>query len=180
MGLWGDVMNIELRRQVMRAKDPKILYIGKNLVCDGATFYDTGFAPFSTDNANTDFKITIRLKSYSYVVAQAVVLGCKYEGTTGGQQWPGIYIRANGNTKFDVGGYNYYQPTVASMLNKNFYIWRTGGDWYAQIEGDTQKTLAVRVAPFNQNIVIGAGVQTDGSKFRYSNCVIDYVRIELL
>ena len=173
-------MNIDLRRQVMRAKDPKILYIGANLVCDGATFYDTGFAPFSTQNANTDFKITIRLKQYTYDVAQAVILGCKYEGTLSGQQWPGIYIRANGTTKFDVGGYSYYQPTVASLLNKNFYIWRKGGTWHAQIEGENQRSLSVRTATFNQNIVLGAGVQPDGTKFRYSNCVIDYIRIELL
>lgn len=173
-------MNIDLRRQAMRAKDPKILFIGKDLICDGATFYDTGFAPFSTADANTDFKITIRLKSYTYDVAQAVVLGCKYEGTLSGQQWPGIYIRANGSNKFDVGGYSYYQPTVASLLNKNFYIWRKDGKWYAQIAGSTQKSLSVRVATFNQNIVLGAGVQTNGTKFRYSNCVIDYVRIELI
>lgn len=173
-------MNIDLRRQAMRAKDPKILFIGKDLVCDGATFYDTGFAPFSTDYASTDFKITIRLKSYTYAVAQAVVLGCKYEGTLSGQQWPGIYIRANGSNKFDVGGYSYYQPTVADLLNKNFYIWRKGGKWYAQIAGSTQRSLSVRTATFNQNIVLGAGVQTNGTKFRYSNCVIDYVRIELI
>lgn len=173
-------MNIELRRQAMRVKDPKILFIGKDLVCDGATFYDTGFAPFSMDDASTDFKITMRLSSYTYDVAQAVILGCKYEGTLSGQQWPGIYVRANGNSKFDVGGYNYYQPTVANLLNKNFYIWRKGGKWYAQIEGETQRSLSVRVATFNQNLVIGAGVQPDGSKFRYSKCVIDYIRIELI
>ena len=174
-------MNIDLRRQAMRVKDPKILYIGANLICDGkTTFYDTGFAPFSAENANKDFKITIRLKSFTYGIAHAVILGCKYEGTLSGQQWPGIYIRVNGTTKFDVGGYNYYQPTIANTLDKNLYIWRKSGKWYAQLEGEAQKTLSVRVATFNQNIVLGAGVQPDGTKFRYSNCVIDYVRIELL
>lgn len=175
-------MKLELRSDVMQAKDPKILYIAKNLVCDGSNFFDTGFAPFSTDNASTDFKITIRLSSYTPKENNDVVLGCKYEGTLSGQQWPGFYIRRSGtsSTQFDIGGYNYYKPTIASMLNKNLYIWRTSGNWYAQIEGDTQRSLSVRAATFDQNIVIGAGVQTDGTKFRYSKCTIDYVRIEKL
>jgi hypothetical protein len=173
------MMKLELRSNVMQAKDPKILYIGHNLECTGSNFFDTGFAPFSTD-ANTDFKITLRMSSFTPDVAQAVILGCKYEGTLSGQQWPGIYVRVNGTTKLDVGGYSYYQPTIASVLNKNMYIWRTGGKWYAQIEGETQHSLSVRVATFNQNIVIGAGVQTNGTKFRYAKCTIDYVRIEKL
>lgn len=173
-------MNLELRSQVMRATDANTIYLARNLVMDGTNWYDTGFAPFSTDGASIDFKITIRLSSYTYNVAQAVILGCKYEGTISGKQWPGIYIRANGTNKFDVGGYSYYQPTVADVLNKNFYIWRKGGKWYAQIEGDTQRSLSVRTATFNQNIVLGAGVQTNGTKFRYSKCVIDYIRIEYI
>lgn len=173
-------MNLELRSKVMRAKDENILYVGRNLVCAGNNIFDTGFAPFSSDNINKDFKITIRIKQVTSPKNNNVVLGCKYEGTTGGQQYPGIYLRYYNTTTFDIGGYNYYRPTIASVVGNNLYIWRESGTYYAQIDGGSRTTLSVRVATFNQNIVIGAGIQTNGTPFRYSKCVIDYVRIEYI
>lgn len=173
-------MKLELRSKVMHTKDPKILYLARNLICDKATVYDTGFAPFSTENIDKDFKITIRIKSFDSSNANNdVVLGCKYEGTISDQQWPGIYIRKQ-NSTFNVGGYNYWTPAINSVLGNNLYIWRESGIWYAQLDGGTQQTLSVRVANFDQNIIIGAGQQTNGSYFRYSKGVIDYVRIEYL
>lgn len=177
-------MNLELRSKVMNAKDPKILYLARNLVCDGATVYDTGFAPFSTENANKDFKITMRIKSFDDANnGLAVLIGCKYEGTISGQQWPGIYVRktnTNPKTAFEVGGYNYYKPEIIDVVGQCFYIWRESGNWYAKIGDGNQRTLSVRVANFDQNIILGAGQQTNGSYFRYSKGVIDYVRIEYL
>lgn len=173
----GDMM---LRRNVMGASDPNIIYLAHNLVCDGDDVYDTGFAPFSHDNASVDFKITLRLRSATYTTAQAVVMGCKYEGTLSGQQYPGIYIRFQNASYFEIGGYNYYKPTINSVVGKNLYIWRRSGTFYAQLEGSAQQTLSVRVAEFNQNIIFGAGQQTGGTYFRYSNCVIEYVRLEYI
>lgn len=170
---------LESRRNVMAATDPRTIYLARDLVCDGATFYDTGFAPFSSENIDKDFKITIRLSSFTANVVQGVILGCKYEGTLGGQSYPGIYIRRqNSNANIEFGGYNYPYYAITTLLNKNLYIWRTSGSYYGQLEGDAVKTLSVRSTTFNQNIVIGAGVQTNGTKFRYSTCVIDYIRIE--
>ena len=173
-------MNIDLRRQVMMATDPKVIYLARNLVCTGSNFFDTGFAPFTEENMNKDFKITIRLSSYTPYGSQSVILGCKYEGTISGQQWPGIYVRQKNNTTFEVGGYNYQNYTISNLLNKNLYIWRKDGKYYSQVDGEAVKTLSVREAVFNQNIVLGAGVQTNGTKFRYSKCTIDYIRVEQL
>lgn len=173
-------MNLKLRSDVMRAKDSNILYVGRNLVFDGTNFVDTGFAPFTTENANKDFMITMRLSSFTDGVAQAVVLGCKYEGTINGQQWPGLYIRRSSSSQFEVGGYNYAKVNINDILNKNLYIWRKSGNWYYKIDNGSTGNLSVRVATFNQNIVLGAGVQTDGTKFRYAKCAYDYIRIELI
>lgn len=174
-------MNLKLRSEVMRANDSNILYIARNLVCTGSNVFDTGFAPFSSANIDKNFKITIRMASVGTVTAQEVFLGCKYEGTLNGLSYPGIYFRRNGSKQSaDIGGYNYYQPAISTLLGKNLYIWRKSGNWYAQIEGQTQRTLSVRSTTFDQNIVIGAGVQTNGTYFRYSHCNIDYVRIELI
>lgn len=183
MSLWGElIMDMALRRQAMFANDEKLIYIGRNLVCNGSSsYYDTGFYPFYGESANVDFKITMRMSSYTWV-GQSVAIGCKYEGTTGGQQWPGFYVRSwsSNQANLEIGGYNYWHPAINDVLNKNLYIWRTNGNWFAQIEGGTVQNLSVRVAEFNQPIIIGAGVQTNGSKFRYCNCVIDYIRIEYL
>lgn len=174
-------MDVALRRKAMYAEDDNLIYLARNLVCTGSNFFDTGFAAFSSANINTNFKITIRLSSFTPDpnVTQAVILGCKYEGTKDGLQWPGIYIRRNG-TKFDIGGYNYYQPVIANTLNNNIQIWRKNGSFKCLIDGMEQKNLSVRSTTFDQNIVLGAGVQTDGTKFRYSKCTIDYIRIEYI
>lgn len=173
-------MNLKLRSEVMRANDSKTLYLARNLVCDGTNYFDTGFAPYSAENINKDFKITIRVKQATFTAANDVILGCKYEGTLDGQQWPGIYFRHYTSTTCEIGGYDYYRPSLASVVGNNLYIWRESGNYYAQIEGQNQTTLSVRSAVFNQNIVIGAGIQTNGVPFRYSTGVIDYIRIELL
>lgn len=173
-------MRLELRDKVMRSEDENTIYLGKNLVFDGTNFVDTGFAPYSSENANTDFMITMRLSSFTDGVAQAVILGCKYEGTISGQQWPGIYVRRSSSTKFELGGYNYAKVNISDVLNKNIYIWRTSGQFYYKVDNGTATKLNVRVATFNQNIVIGAGVQTNGTKFRFAKCVIEYIRIEYL
>jgi len=175
-------MNLQLRSDVMRATDASTIYVARNLVCDGATAYDTGFKPFYGDDASRDFKITVRVASYNQLSKQDVVIGCKYEGTTGGQQYPGFYWRQknNNNNLFEIGGYNYWSPTKASIIRHYLYIWRTGSSWKAQIDNGEVQNLNVRTASFNQSVVIGAGVQTNGTYFRYSNCVIDYIRIEYL
>lgn len=178
-------MNLELRSTVMKAKDPHIVYQARNLSCTGGNVFDTGFAPFSAENIEKDFKITLRITSFTKTAGsgnQDVVLGCKYEGTKNGQSYPGIYIRLynNNTTLFDVGGYNYWRPKVDDVLGKNLYIWRESGTYYGQIDGDTKRTLSVRVANFDQNIILGAGQKTNGTYFRYSKGVIDYVRIEYL
>lgn len=173
-------MNLDLRSDVMRAEDENTLYLGKNLVFDGTNFVDTGFAPFTTNNANVDFMITMRLSSFTDDVAQAVILGCKYEGTLSGQSYPGIYVRRSSATQFEMGGYNYAKVNISNVLNTNIYIWRKSGSWKYKIGNGSAGDLSVRVATFNQNIVLGAGVQTSGTKFRYSKCKIDYIRIELI
>lgn len=174
-------MNLDLRSDVMRAEDENTLFLGKNLVFDGTNFVDTGFAPFSSENANVDFMISIRLSSFTNDVAQAVILGCKYEGTLNGQSYPGIYIRRrNSDNNLEFGGYNYAYLSTNNLLNQNLYIWRKSGSWKYKIGDGSTGNLSVRVATFNQNIVLGAGVQTNGTKFRYSKCKIDYIRIELI
>ena len=175
-------MDLNLRRRVALARDEKIIYFAKNLVCDGTNFFDTGFAPYTAENKNKNFKITIKISSFdSSSENQAVVLGCKYEGTISGQQWPGFYVRRyNQIASFDIGGYNYYRPNFSDVLNKEMVISRINGVYKCQVEGKSEQTLSVRVAEFNQNIVIGAGVQTNGTKFRFAKCVIDYIQIEYL
>lgn len=175
-------MNVELRRQAMTANDEKLIYRARNLVCNGSNFFDTGFAPFTSDNINKDFKITIRLSSIIQDNQQNVILGCKYEGTLNGLSYPGFYMRIerNSQTKIEIGGYNYYTPNISDLLSKNIFFWRKNGVYKCYIDGLTEQTLSVRSTQFDQNIVIGAGVQTNGTKFRYSNCTIDYIRIEQL
>lgn len=173
-------MDLKLRSDVMNAEDTNTIYVARNLVCNGATAYDTGFKPFYGDDASADFKITIRIGSTGSNAANNVIVGCKYEATISGQQWPGFYIRYTTNNALQIGGYDYWTPTVASAVERNLYVWRTDGNWYAQIDDETVQTLSVRTAEFNQPIVIGAGVQTDGTYFRYGKCVIDYIRIEYI
>lgn len=175
-------MNIELRRDAMYANDEKLIYRARNLVCRGDNFYDTGFAPFSSENINKDFKIIVRMSSFSGNYGmQNVVLGCKYEGTLNGLSWPGFYWRLNSQaTSMELGGYNYYTFSVASALGKNLFFWRKNGIYKCHFEGDAERTLSVRSTVFNQPIIIGAGMQTNGTKFRYATCAIDYVCIEYL
>lgn len=176
-------MNIELRRQAMDSNDEKIIYLARNLICDGKTAYDTGFKPFSSQDINTDFKISIRVSSFTPTTGstnQDVILGCKYEGTLNGMQWPGLYFRNTSSTTFDVGGYNYYKPKKTDIIGNTLYLWRTSGKYYAKINNGTTTTLNVRSTQFDQPLIIGAGLQTNGTYFRYSTCVIDYVRIEYL
>ena len=166
-------------------KNNSLIYYRKNIICDGSTYYDTGFAPYSSANADADFKITFKFHDLTLVAAsnrQDVILGCKYEGTIDDQQWPGFYVRiySQDGTKIDIGGYNYYQPNVTDVSNKVCYLWRDSGNYYFQIENGTPTALSVRVAEFDQNIIIGAGMQTNGTAFRYSNCILDYVKIEYI
>lgn len=178
-------MNLEIRRDVMVATDPNVLYLARNLVCDGTNWFDTGFAPFSTENANTDFMITIRFSTFETVAGsgnQESLFTCKYEGTLSGQQWPGFLARKNnvGGT-MQIGGYSYWQPNVRTLMNHNLYFWRKSGKFYAKSDSDgITHTLSVRVATFNQNIILGAAEQTNGTKFRYGKTNIDYVRLELI
>ena len=129
----GAVMDLKIRGDVMHAKDPKTIFLARNIVCDETVAIDTGFKPFSTD-ASTDFKITIKLSAATHHTNQAVVIGCKYEGTTGGQQWPGFYVRFSNATTFEIGGYNYWKPAISTVVGHNLYIWRKGGSWKAQID----------------------------------------------
>lgn len=122
---------MDIRRKVIISKSKtNIIYYKKNIVCTGSNFFDTGFAPFSTTNANVDFKITFKINSFEYAgtgTAQDTLFSCKYEGTLSGQQWPGFLIRkekATNNQNFEIGGYNYWKPTIASILNKEVVLWR--------------------------------------------------------
>ena len=72
------------------------------------------------------------------------------------------------------------QDTVTSVIGNNFYLWRQSGKYYAKINNGTTTTLNVRSTQFDQPLIIGAGLQTNGTYFRYATCVIDYVRIEYL
>lgn len=110
-------MDSFLRRRAIIAAtiDPNLLYKATNIVCTGSNFFDTGFAPFSEENINKDFKITFKVSSFTTGNAQAVILGCKYEGTLNSLSYPGIYVRRqNSNAKFEIGGYNY---TVVDLNN---------------------------------------------------------------
>ena len=174
-------MDLKLRSDVMQAKDSNILYLARNLVCTGSNYFDTGFAPFSSENINKDFKITIRFNSITFKNKQDVFLGCKYEGKLNNLDYPGIYIRRrNTYNDIEIGGYNYYNPALNVVLNHNVQIWRSGTTWKAIIDGQTERTLSVRSTTFNQNILLGAGEQTNGVKFRNGTCNIDYVRIEYI
>jgi len=173
-------MKLQLRSDVMHAKDPKTIFLARNIVCDETVAIDTGFKPFSSEDASTDFKITMKLSAATHHTAQAVVIGCKYEGTTGGQQWPGFYVRFSNATTFEIGGYNYWKSAISTVVGHNLCIWRKSGSWKAQIDDGTVQNLSVRVATFDQPIVIGAGLQTNGTYFRYANCVYDYIRIEYI
>lgn len=118
-------MDLNLRRRVALARDEKIIYFAKNLICDGTNFFDTGFAPYTAENKNKDFKITMRLSSFdTSSPKQSVVLGCKYEGTVSGQQWPGIYFRryVNDPNKFEIGGSSYYRLTFDQTIGKDIRI----------------------------------------------------------
>ena len=173
-------MNIDLRRQVMTARDDKTIFSARNLICNGTNSFDTGFAAFSHENIDTDFKITMRISSFdTSTESNGVILGNKYEGTLDGQQWPGFYIRRQtSGQKLEIGGYDYYAPTISQCLNKNIYFWRESGAYKALIEGESEQALYVRSTVFDQNIIIGAGVQTSGTEFRYGKFTLDYIRIE--
>lgn len=175
-------MNLELRKDVMTAKDSNIIYIARNLVCDGSNFFDTGFAPYSSGNINKDFKITMRLSSITLTGNQDTVLACKYEdGTLGGQSYPGFVIRRNSTgSTLQVGGYNYWTPQAASLVDTNLYLWRASGSYYAQLEGGSVTTLSVRSTTFDHTILIGATRNASDSKMRYGYMDVDYIRIEYL
>ena len=179
-------MGLELRSDVMRATDSRTIFLARNLVCDGTNYFDTGFAPFSTANASTDFKLTIRFNNFVKISAsgnQDSIFTCKYEGTLSGQQYPGFLLRnrsTGGGTAFEIGGYNYYYAAHANWLSKNVYFWRQSGTFYSQIEGAAVQTLSVRVATFNQNIIIGAAEKTDSTKMRYGKFDLEYFRLEYL
>lgn len=168
-----------VRRRELIAGD-KPLYFATNIICTGSNFFDTGFAPFSADNINRDFKISFRIRSFTPGTAQAVLLGCKYEGTLSGLSYPGIYVRRrNSYSQFEIGGYNYWTLNYADVIGHEVSMIRQNGGWTATIDG-TMQALSVRSTVFNQNIVLGAGVQTNSNKFRYAICTFDYVRIEYI
>lgn len=178
---------MDIRRKVLISKrKTNIIYYKKNIVCTGSNFFDTGFAPFSTTNANVDFKITFKINSFEYAgtgTSQDTLFSCKYEGTLSGQQWPGFLIRKKSSTStqiFEIGGYNYYNINIADALDKEISIWRQNGAWKCQVENETVQNLNVRVATFNQNIIIGSGEQTNGTKFRNAKVIFDYFRLEYI
>lgn len=178
---------MDIRRKVLISKrKTNIIYYRKNIVCDGTNFFDTGFAPFSTANANVDFKITFKINSFEYAgtgTAQDTLFSCKYEGTLSGQQWPGFLLRkkSGANTQiFEMGGYSYWNINIADALEKEISLWRQNGAWKGQIEDGTIQTLNVRIATFNQNIIIGSGEQTNGTKFRNAKATFDYFKLEYI
>mgnify|MGYP006958182182 CR=1 FL=1 len=173
------------RRNIILAETENLIYERYNIVCDGTNCFDTGFAPFSSGNINKDFKISIRLSSFTSTgnSNQDAIVACKYEdGALNGLNWPGFTIRkkSNGATTLEVGGNNYWTPTVSSVLNKHLYIWRTSGNYYGQIEGGTQQTLNVRSTTFDHHILIGATQNANGTKMRNSKGNIDYIKIEYM
>ena len=175
-------MDLLERRRIILPNSENLLYDRSNLVCDGSNYFDTGFAPFSATNYNRDFKIVIKFAEIpTQSTAQAVYLGCKYEGTLNGQSYPGFYIRrTTSTTNVDIGGYSYYTPSAASLVNKDIIFWRRNHTYYVKVGSATPVQLNVRETQFDQNIVIGAGVQTNGTKFRYGICTFDYFRIEYI
>ena len=179
-------MSLTIRREIISAPDPNLLYERWNLVCTGVNYFDTGFAPMSSENINKDFKISIKISSFDTVSesgGQETLFSCKYEGTLNKLSYPGFLIRRynSGKTQFDVGGYSYWRPLIANMLDKYIYFWRISGSYYSQIQDDaTVHTLNVRSTTFNQNLILGAAEKTDGTKFRFGACNIDHVRVEYI
>lgn len=178
---------MDIRRKVLISKrKTNIIYYRKNIVCDGTNFFDTGFAPFSTANANVDFKITFKVNFFEYTGTgknQDTLFSCKYEGTLSGQQWPGFLLRKYDSASvhsFEIGGYNYWRIGISDMLNKEVTLWRQNGEWRCQVENGAVQNLSVRVATFNQNIIIGAGEQTNGTKFRNAKATFDYFKLEYI
>lgn len=179
-------MNIELRRQAMGSDDDRTIYLARNLICDGTNWFDTGFAPFTTENKNKDFRITLRFHNFIVTssAVQDTIIACKYEdGSYGGQFYPGFIIRklASNSTTIQVGGYNYWQPTIATVQGHNLYLWRKSGSFYAKSDYDgITRTLSVRVANIDHHILIGATQDKNSAKMRFGKFTMDYIRVEYI
>lgn len=170
------------RNALIGGKDPYIIYEKYNLSTDGTNFIDTGFAPFSEENANKDFMITVNFKSITYIENQGVFLGCMKEASP----YPGFVCRFSGGsqTNFQICGSDggkTYSSFADNYLNTNLYLIRKDGIFSVQMDGDTKPTTIKTVFDtFDQNLLIGCGEQTSGTKFRYSGCEINYIKIEII
>lgn len=181
------------RRALMSvsATDPKLIYEAHNIILTGSNFVDTGFKPYSSENHDRDFMITIRYSQIEPVSEKtAIICGAKHEGTLSGVGYPGFYYRFLGSSaqwkthiQLALSGSNAYNFTkpATTYENVNFYIRRVGGVFSVQMDGDTEHVLNVATVPvFDNSVLIGAGVQTNGNHFRYTKGTIDYFRIEYL
>ena len=165
--------------------DPNLIFEAKNIILTGSNYIDTGFQAFSSENINRDFKITIRASELTYTVSTCVIIGCKYEGSVNGVSYPGFYYRFNGSNSASVqvstAGNRSTNYNLSTVLNKNMYIWRTNTTTlHSMLEDGTDQTLTINSTTFDRNLLIGAGMQGNGTLFRYVKGTIDYIKIEYI
>lgn len=190
-GLWvaqSDLSTLfDSRKKYLDGGNTNLIYEASNLVLTGSNYFDTGFMAYSSENFNKDFKITVLCANDVISTGDtSVVLGCKYEGTTGGKSYPGFYFRfGSGQYRNDLelsssSSVRIRKPK-GDFLGKTVYMSRRGGKWYLQIEDGAEESITPNNATvFNQSLLIGAGMQTNGNIFRYTKGTIEYVKIEYI
>ena len=111
-----------------------IIYHAENLVLNGSNYVNTGFKPFSREEAakadveNLGFEIEFQIQSpitvNSKTAANFMFLACRVEN---GSTYPGFYVKANNSkgslpTQMQIGKYDYVSIPINTVIDHPFII----------------------------------------------------------
>ena len=167
-----------------KPKDQSLIFEAKNVTLTGANYIDTGFMPFSEANINRDFEITFLIDNVVVTERNYTIVGCMYEGTVGGVQYPGFVARGLSNsgttpTGVEVAGYQ-YNRWGTEPIGHEFKIKRINGVFTTEAYTGATGTVAVHSTVFNQKLLVGAAQRPDGTLFRYGKFDLRYITVKYL
>lgn len=155
-------------------------YIGENLTFDGTNYIDTGIPLFSPQNISRDFEVIINVASTSWTASQETIFAAMYEVSP----WPGFVFRRNTTSNlFQIAAKSsVVTPAFASIVGHDFHIARINSHYYYWYDDNESSkvdfTSKVDATTFEQNAVVGAGMQSNGTAFRYWHGTLNYLAIK--
>lgn len=174
-------MQLYRRRQLMFENGTPV-FEATNLTFDGTNYVDTGVALFSSSNINRDFEVIVNVASTSWTSNQETIFAAMYEV----RPWPGFVFRRNSSyNQFQVAATaDVVQIPTGSIIGHDFHIARINSLYYYWFDDDSNSkvdfTSVVDATPFEQTATFGAGMQSNGTPFRYWRGTIRYAKIKWL